>query len=483
MPFEFDPAPKFMPERDLSWNTEGGEIAKVARLMGFELMPWQRRVVDRATEWRTFAPGESKDDKFLGQRRYRYSRVVVTVPRQSGKTTLMGPVRIHRMMTRPNLSAWSTAQTGNDAGKRMKDLITLIAASPLAPMFKSRLSNGSEGLVLPANGSRLTRFAPRPDAIHGETPQWADYDEFWKYSRELGEQLMGAISPAMITLYGIAQRWFVSTMGTAQSGFMNDIIEEGRSGRTPDLFYAEYSMPDGLDPYDPETWWTFHPALGNTQTVDALQAETGMPYGEWMRGFMNRRTESVDAIVEAAEWDKLRATWVDPPAWSDVAIAYEVAQGGDSAAIYAVWRDEHGNPCTHVVHAAPGTIWLADLVERIKTECRPMVVAADDGGETRAVTDELTRRGLEVYTTGARDFGTACIALLAAARDEKTLRHDGSQTLRLAVMHAVLRSAGDAPARFSRKYSTGPVAALIAVAVGLWAYDHRDAPMGAPVLR
>jgi len=480
MGFEYSPPPRFAPTRDLAWNTEGGEIARTAQLLGLDLMPWQRYVVDVATEWRPFGPGESENDRHLGKRRYKYGRVMVTVPRQSGKTTLMGPVRTHRLMTRPGISAFSTAQTGADAGKRMKDLIKLVGASPLAPMFKSRLSNGSEGLILPANGSSLTRFAPTPAAIHGETPEFVDYDEIWKYSRELGDALLGAVSPAMITLHGLAQLWFVSTMGTALSGFMNDLVERGRAGE-PGLAYFEWSMPDGMDPYDPKTWWTFHPALGNTIDVDALHAETGLPYSEWMRAYMNRQTAAVDALIEAEEWAKLRAD-LEAPDVSDIAIAYEVAAGNDSAAVYAVWRDAEGRPCTHVVHAAPGVVWLADLIEWINRNWKPAVIAADDGGETRSVTDELERRGLTIYKTGARDFGTACISLLTAARDDKTLRHDGSETLALAVMHAVLRPSGDSW-RFSRKYSTGPIAALIAVAVGLWAYDHQEAPLGAPILR
>ena len=51
--------------------SEGAEIAKVARLLGIELMPWQRHVVDIATEYRL--------DEF-GQRVYKYRNVVVTVP-------------------------------------------------------------------------------------------------------------------------------------------------------------------------------------------------------------------------------------------------------------------------------------------------------------------------------------------------------------------------------------------------------------------
>ncbi len=480
MPFDRAPAPKYAPPRDHTWASEGAEIARTAKLLGFELMPWQQLVVDRATEYRIVQAGESENDRHLGKRQYKYHKVIVTVPRQSGKTTLMTPVRAHRMMTRKNVKLFSTAQTGKDAGDRMRDMIGAVVASPIAPLFKPRFSAGSEGLSCPGSGSTLTRFSPLPSAIHGSTPLMVDYDEFWKYDRVLGEALMGAVIPAMSTLAGLTQLWLVSTMGTAESDFMNNEVAAGRSG-AEGVAYFEWSMPDGLDPYEPSTWWEFHPALGNVTGEAAIaEAANSLSYGEFMRAFMNRVTEAENAIVEAEALRELVTTWEDPPSWSDIAVGYEVAHGGTSAAVYGVWRDDDGNPQAHIIHSAPGTVWLAPLLQQI-AELKPAIIAADDGGETRAITDQLVREGLEIYTTGARDFGTACVGLLTAMRDDANLRYDGSEAFRLAVMHAVLRSTGDSW-RFSRAHSTGPIAALIAVAVGLWAYDHREEPLGAPLI-
>lgn len=475
MTFKYAPEPRYAPARDLDYMSEGDEISRTSQLLGKSLMPWQKLVVDVGTE---YLP-DPKPGNPLCLRRYKYHTVIVTVPRQSGKTTLMSPVRLHRMMTRRNASLFSTAQTGSDAGKRMKDMIRQVVESPLAPMFKPRYSAGSMGLALPSNGSNLSQFAPVPTALHGDTPLMVDYDEFWKYSRELGESLLGAARPAMITLAGYTQIWLVSTMGTAQSDFMNDWVAAGREG-TDGVAYFEWSMPDGLDPYEPQTWWQFHPALGNTQTEEGLAAETGMPYGEWMRAFMNRRTEAADSLVTVEELAELVTEWETPPAWSEIAVGYEVAAGGTTAAVYGVWRDDDGNPQTHIIHSAPGTVWLVPLLKQI-ADMKPAILAADDGGETRAITDQLTRAGIDVYTTGMRDFGTACITLLTDMRDDKTLRFDGSEAFRSAVMHAVLRPSGDSW-RFSRAHSTGSIAALIAVAVALWAYDHREEPVSSPYI-
>lgn len=488
--FRYAPEPKYATQRDYSYLTEGHEIARVARLMGRNLMPWQRRVVDVATEYRIVGPGESEDDLHLGHRHYKYSKVFITVPRQSGKTALTGPVRLHRMMTRPGITCFSTAQTGKDAGKRMEDLQKLVAGSAIRGLFKPRLSQGSEGLKCKGNGSTLTRFAPGPAAIHGETPHWVDYDEIWKYSEDLGDAMLGGVIPSQSTIKQDSQIWMLSTRGTAASVFMNKWVKLGREGTEAGLCYLEWSMPDGMDPDDEATWWTFHPALGNTQTVESLREDMygeGMTHAERLRGYMNVLTEAEDPIITTEDWAALSAQQPEGvPSRRSLAISYEVAPNNERSAVMANWRDETGMACSRVLHSAPGAVWLVEYVRRIAETWKPAVIAADDGGPARRVTDELAHppehsglAPLEVLTPGMRDYGTACDTWLTAARDEKTFKPDQTESFRKAVAHTVLRVTNGVP-RIDRDKSTGPVCEVIGSAVGIWAYDHREAPIGAP---
>ena len=74
-------------------------MSAVATFLGWPLLPWQRQVADVASEYR---PGGG----------WVYPTVIVTVPRQSGKTTLLGAVMCHRAMVIPDHMGWYTAQTG-----------------------------------------------------------------------------------------------------------------------------------------------------------------------------------------------------------------------------------------------------------------------------------------------------------------------------------------------------------------------------------
>lgn len=472
------PPPRFITPRTPGSRTEGREIARLARLLGKPLMPWQRRVVDGLTEL---------TDEGL----YRYSRALITVPRQSGKTTLLGPVQMHRIMTRRNITAFYTAQDGAVAHKRMLDLIQLAQDSALSSLFVPRYASGSSGLTTP-NGSKLRTFA-RPSNLHSETPHLVTLDEIWALDDAKGGEMMGAISPGQSTLEGESQVIMISTRGTHESTFMNKLIDLGRKG-APGMFYAEWSLEDGLDPYEPQNFWTFHPALGNTVNLSFLASEAAkaldpndvtLSPGEYIRGYTNRLTETLDPLIPAEEWAALGGNQVplgrSAPRRRDIAITYEVGINNECGAFIGSWRNEDGDPCVRVIHRAPGTVWMHDYAVKLYKEWKPAAFGADGGGPNKGLTAKLRRTlGDEVVATlGGSEYGTACHDFMTYATEHKNLKHDGSDGLARDVQHAVMRSINGVTS-FNRERSTGPIPSLIAGAAGIWLYDNRPAPSGKP---
>ena len=471
--FEHAPAPAYSPTRDPSYLTEGGEIANVARLLGIELMPWQRHVVDIATEYRL---------NDAGQRVYRYRTVLISVPRQSGKTTLMTPVRLHRLMTRPGIDAFATAQTGKDARARIMKMIEQVEMSPLAGLFKSSRQNGAEGLQCIGNKSKLIRFSPVAGALHGETPHLVDFDEIWKYSEQLGDMLLGGASPGQITLGGQAQIWMISTKGTAQSTFMNKWVEAGEAGTDPSLAFFDWRKPEGMDLDEPATWWAYHPALGNTITEDDLRKEMyseGMSLSERVRAYGNLLTIAGEQIIPAEVWDDAAHDHETIPAWDQIGVGVEVAPGNSCAAVVAGWWDEDDNPNVRVLHQAPGTSWLPQYLLELR-ENFGITPAADDAGPVKRVTEALHPIGTDeddaivpIRRLSLAERSTADLTLLAAARDDRTLRHDGSLPLSQAVAAAQLRTSNGVE-RIDRDRSLGPVPSLIAASIALHVASHPD---------
>ncbi|ASR83538.1 terminase [Arthrobacter phage KylieMac] len=453
---------------------ELGQILGTAKLLGRQLMPWQIEVSRVASEKRIDDP-----------RRYRYPIVVLTVPRQSGKTTLMRTVLAQRALKCRNRKAFYTAQTGKDATARWLDLVKDIEDGALSQFVSKRIAAGSQALTFPT-GSTISPFAPTAKSLHGYTPHDVMLDEIFAHDEAAGNDLMGAIRPAQLTLVD-KQLWLVSTAGTADSKFLKSWVDQGRlavKDSGAGIAYFEWSLPEGLDPYDPQNW-LFHPAVGHTITLQDLadDAESQSP-GEWLRAYMNRWTSTSEAVIDVAKWDALAGPLVPVP-WAQVSIAYEVAHDRSCAAIYACWTDpESGKPALKLVQQGSGAEWLAPAVAKIYVENRPKAIGADDGGPTKAVTDALRRmpnarsggNGVEVTTLTARDFATACVSYMGHI-DDGTILHDGDPGHRAAVESAATRPMGDSKV-FSRRHSRGPIPELVAATVALRL--HEQAPVTAP---
>jgi len=468
--FELAP-PLAATRRDPAAVSLGGRAAVVADALGTPLMPWQRYVADVALELHPADP-----------RRWRYPVVVVTVPRQSGKTTLMRAVAVDRALAKADQLIFTTAQTGKDAGERWKDLADQVMRSPLRTRTKMYRGAGAQSIILP-NRSRVRAFAPTPTSIHGYTPHLVMIDEAWAFDEARGDELIAAINPAQITLAD-RQLWIVSTKGDADSAFLDRYLDIGRLAvDDPDasVAYFEWAADEDAPPYDPETL-RFHPAVGHTITEDDLLAQAdAVSRGVWERAFLNRKTSAAETIIDLDLWDDLTGPQSQPDL-RDVSLGYDVAHDSSAAAIWAAWRTADGELNVREYATGPGVRWLVEQLVAIRAmpnrPHRPFV--ADDGGPARQVTDELRRVNVPVETLSARDYATACSTFLRLVRD-RALTPDGSDGIREAWRVATTKLLAGQLA-FDPAKSAGPIDHLRAAAVAVRGLDHAAPSAGKPVI-
>jgi phage terminase large subunit-like protein len=447
-------------------------VVLTANALGTPLMPWQQLVARVTTERRLDNPDE-----------YRYKIIVLSVPRQSGKTTLMRTVLTQRALMNTGRRAFYTAQTGKDAAARWMDLVAAVDNGPLRGHVRKRLAIGSQSLVFP-NGSTIAPFAPTPKSLHGYTPHDVMCDEVFAFDAAQGNDLMGAIGPAQITISS-RQLWLVSTMGTRDSTFLHEWVELGRlavDDPAAAIAYFEWSMTPGLDPYDPMSW-TFHPALGHTIAVDDLaDASAHHSPGEWLRAFMNTRSVTSEAVIDAATVAATATDQTPPAATSDIAIAFEVSRDRSRAAIWAAWHDPTtGRPAVRLVQAGAGAEWVAPAIAELRETWRPRAIGADRGGApTRDVLDtlETTYPNIDVVAMQSNDFATACDAF-RARMNERTMSHDGTPALADAIESAVTKTLGQGWT-WDRVKSRGPIPDLIAATVALRLIERSPAPPPQP---
>ena len=182
--------------------TLGGRVAQIADIIGTPLMPWQRHVADIAMEI----------DPETGRLAYREVRL--TVPRQSGKSTLMLAAMTHRCIAMgPHQRISYTAQTGKDARLKWEDdHVPVLERSEFGRLMQVRRTNGSEAIRW-SNGSIWSLLATTETAGHGAQLDLGVMDEAFAL---VDDRLEQAMKPAMVTRPQ-PQLWIVSTAGTNDS--------------------------------------------------------------------------------------------------------------------------------------------------------------------------------------------------------------------------------------------------------------------------
>lgn len=433
------------------------QIELIARVLGVPLMPWQRYVARVASEKHPDNP-----------ERYRYRTIVLTVPRQSGKTTLMRAILTQRALMNARRKAFYTAQTGKDATARWKDLIAQIEDSFLGEYTDTRMAQGSQSLTFD-NGSYINPFAPTPKSLHGYTPDDVHLDEIFEWSEEQGEMLMGAVKPAQQTRVG-RQLWLVSTMGTEDSTFLNNWLAKGREAvgdPSSEIAYFEWSLEPGLDAYDSDNW-DFHPALGHTITKDDLaEATTAHSDGEWNRAYMNRITKTVNKWIDDSTLDDVTGEVTAPDSMNDVHLAWEVdPKDGGGAGIVAAWK--HADK----IHAKiwmlqPERGWIVDAAKDALT-MRPGSIKYDNTAMNRHYAGNMESSLIEPLATA--DYVTACMMLLEKIKTGEVVLEQ-SEIMREQLQRVVTKPLGEGWA-ISRKLSSGDVSLAVALAVAVKSAAH-----------
>lgn len=466
-------APRFATPRPTG-PTYGPAIGRLMSMLGTDPMPWQEHAADVIGEL---------DEQGLP----RWPMVLISVPRQSGKTTLSLAACIHRLLTGRNRRVWSTAQTGQKARKKWLEQVETIESDnfPLRPLFSTRKAAGNEQLMLPKLGGVFSPHPPTEDSLHGEQSDLNFIDEGWVFDDAEAAALMQAIVPTQTTRPG-AQTIIVSTMGTAASTWFHGLVDKARVPGSG-IALLDWGIGPEDDPTDLDVVAESHPAYGYTVTRDALErARDQLAPAEFARAYGNRRTGARERFIPLESWQS--AEWVDKiPAGAPVTFGAAVDYERTESAIVAAAMVD-GIPTLEVVDIRPGTGWapdrLADLVAR--HDAPPPWV--DAIGPASTLVDALEVKGVEVARVNTRALTSACADFLdritatdadgVAAPAIRIRPHD---SLDLAAEIVTQRRVGEAWA-WSRRGSSGSIAALEAATLATHGAIHRPAPPAAPLI-
>lgn len=445
-------------------------------------MPWQRGAVDVAYEYHP--------DTGL----FRYDEVDITVPRQSGKSTLVLAKKVYRCTAAARVlgpqRATYTAQKRLNARRKLerdfseilrgsrafREIVNAKARPQRATEWRLSLNNGSEAIQF-GTGSFLQIDTPSRTGGHGDTLDDGDIDEAFAHDDDTVE---AAMRPAMATRKN-AQLWVISTAGDGRSKYLYRKVLAGRaateSGHHGNVCYIEYSAPEDADPGDPATWWGCMPALGHTVTEDFVRGEWGRAQRKgqegvdmFLRAYLNLWPEI--PILDGEDGNGLDykrwKTLADPAAERGASQVFGIATAPDRswAAVAVAWRRPDGHIHVMLADYKPTTAWVRDRVAELRARWGGQVLTDTESQTLVDDAEKVSERRAEAAFDDAITAGT--------------LRHGNEAALNISVKGANWRTQGDGRV-LDRKTSleiSPAVAAAVAVyglvRDGASVYEDRD---------
>lgn len=426
-------------------------------------MPWQRYVADVALEV----------DPDTGRLVYR--EVVLTVPRQSGKTTLLLSMMVQRALgfgTKQRILY--TAQTRGAARlKWEEEHVATLRESKFKNDFKVKLQLGHEAIKW-KNGSRHGVIPSTSTAGHGETLDLGVIDEAFA---QVDNRLEQAFKPAMITR-PMPQQWVVSTAGTEKSVFLKSKVDAGRvrceAGVNYGVAYFEWSAPEDADPEDEEIWWACMPALGYTIDIQAIRDDKeSMDLADFRRAYLNQWPDATQ--------DKWRV--IPEQMWTDCLDSGSVLTGGvafgldctpekSHGAIAAWGSNEAGLGTLEITDHSVGTGWMLDRALVLAVKWNPNCFVIDGKGPLGSLVPGLRQglaklykegeleREIPVLTPNITDICQWCGWFYDAVRYSRMV-HLGDKAMAYALAGADKRMIGDSWA-WSRRTTDEDISPLYA---------------------
>lgn len=467
------------PRSDLP--THGARVAKVARAKGRPLLPWQRLAADVSHEY-------DPDTGLL-----RYGTVVVSVPRQAGKTKLEGDVADARCLWTPRQFVRITMQDGKTADEWMREqhFVSLEGSIFDGRYSKSRRA-GAHGVYWRHSGSSFTTFPPNRTALHSKQTDLAFIDEAWAHDAEAGREIKQAVRPTMNTRRN-AQLWIVSTRGDSRSEYLDEYIARARASLDipgTRICFIDYGIPDGANAEDLEVIAAHHPAIGHTITRQSLEdarddfvdPDTGrLDVAAWARAYGNRGSNARELVFPEGVWtDAGRPTHPIP---TRAGLALDAAPDGSRFALAAGWRDTTGDGWVEIIDNGPIARDTPAAVATFARARHAPIVVDRQAQAALEITDAIARLDdpPAVEFIGTAQYGSACVTFHRGIYDG-TVHHVNDADLDRAAANAVRRDLGDGGFGWGRKDAAGSIVELVAATIALRAFDLLPAPIPAPFI-
>lgn len=439
-------------------DTAIAEFRKAARLAGLTLRPWQLRV---ARAMQALAPGRA--------RRWLYPEVAVVIARQNGKSTLLVPLIVARLLRGERIM--HTAQN-RELPREVYRIVAAVMIEHCRPLLDGmpRRANGQEAIRL-LNGGVYRIVAPNTAGARGYPNDLLLIDE----ARELEDFTFMAAAQPTLTASANPQAVYLSNAGDDGSVVLNALRK--RAADDTRLAYLEWSAAPERAVDDRQGWREANPSLGYNIALRTLEdAYRTLPASEFETEHLCRWvTTMLPRLINDVAWHRAQVANLEPRRPVSLGLSFSPTAQRASA-VYA-WREPDGTIGLQLAADVEGSpVDLAAMG-------RQLAAAATNLGIVAVGFDSATDRELARYFANARaitgqEFAGASERLVALLEGGQ-LRHAGAAQVGADLAFTARRYAGAAwyaiPAHEER-----PVTAALAAIRAAWLAT--DPNTAAPVI-
>lgn len=393
---------------------------------------------------------------------YAADTTVFSIPRQVGKTYLIGCIIFALSLMKPGLKVIWTAQVKDTALETFDKFVDLAESPRVKPHVRALPRGKGDEAVLFHNGSSI-EFGARESGF-GRGRSDVDVIVF-----DEGQHLSNNALENMGASQNVAVNPLCFVIGTPprpqdKGEWFTLLRQEALDGESDGTLYIEFSADRNADPMDRDQWRKANPSFPSRTSERAmlrLRKKLKNP-DSWRREALGiwDEVQKQFSPINAALWedgvDVGPADGTKPDALGvDMSHAREISVGAcwledDSAHIEEVWAgiDE------------PGAIdWI------VKRAGRRMPVVIDSMSPAKSMIPVLKARGVNVHSGSSGDMASAC-GLIVSDLESRRLTHGDQEAVNDAREGARKRAIGTA---------------------GGWGYDRADPsvkihPIVAPTL-
>lgn len=356
--------------------------------LGISLYPWQETAAKYLT-----AVGPNG--------RWLYREVAVIVSRQNGKTKLLVPLIIQRLLDGQRVM--HTAQNAKLPRDVHEEVATLLQEHyPESLPSKRAISYavGHEEIRL-RNGGRYRIVAPTKGGARGPANDLVIVDEL----REMEDYgFIGAAKPTL-TKSRKPQMVYLSNAGTDDSLVLNSI--KARAAEDPVLAYLEWSASPDRSADDILGWEESNPTLGHDESI--LETLTTEYRTNFLAG-----TLGIFETEHLCRWvPTLREKFVDEQAWADCrgevprvlrpSLAVSLDPEGARADVVMAWRTSSEEVAlSSVIHEAGDNIDTDAIAEKVRDLASKYGAEVGFDPLTDGVLVKHVRKGKAISINGAK---------------------------------------------------------------------------------